>query len=80
MVFSAKCQTPIYFKANGVCACGFFLEFGLSWIKANDRCKALGARLPVVISAQENQDIARVAVSTLLSLNWCYCFISLQSR
>ena len=38
-------------------ACGFFIDNGPTWIKAQEACIALGGRLPVVTTPEENQDI-----------------------
>ena len=46
-----------------MCACGVFLQKGLDWRKAADKCYAQGARLPEVMSAKENADILSVKVS-----------------
>jgi hypothetical protein len=45
-----------------MCACGFFLENGLGWRQAADKCKAQGARLPEIMSAKEHADILSVKV------------------
>jgi hypothetical protein len=44
--FVGQCTTPVYKKSNGQCACGFFLDTGLTWQQARDECHAQGARLP----------------------------------
>ena len=62
---TAACATKIYTKADGRQACGFFLGRGWSWTDANARCYQLGARLPVITTAQENQDILDVQVPKL---------------
>ena len=76
---SAKCETPIFAKANGARTCGFFIGNGLTWSKANDMCKSLGAQLPVINSAQENQGIANAAVKRyywpLRGLFWVVYFV-----
>jgi len=45
-----------------MCACGVFLQKGLDWRKAADKCYAQGARLPEVMSAKENADILSIKV------------------
>jgi hypothetical protein len=63
----ANCTTAVYKKDNGTCACGFFLERGLYWRQAADRCYALGARLPEIKSLRENQDIYALMVYYFLA-------------
>jgi hypothetical protein len=53
----------VYKKDNGTCACGFFLERGLYWRQAADRCYALSARLPEIKSVRENTDIYNLMVN-----------------
>jgi hypothetical protein len=50
-------------KSNGSRYCGIFLENGLTWNQANQKCEDLGARLPVITTPEENQDILNSAVS-----------------
>jgi hypothetical protein len=57
-----RCTTATYTKSDGKCFCAFFLERGLTWKQAADRCSSLGARLPEIRSAQENLDIFRLKV------------------
>jgi hypothetical protein len=52
----------VYTKSNGDCYCGFFLERGLTWWQAFNKCFSLGARLPEIKSAQENADIFKLKV------------------
>jgi len=63
-------------KSNGRNACAFFFPSGLSWEDANAKCTALGARLPVILSEEENTDIANLAVctSTVRSLTYAVNF------
>ena len=56
------CQTPIYIKSDLQQACGFFLPKGLTWDNANAKCTALFARLPVIKTAAENDDITNLMV------------------
>ena len=58
----APCTTKVYYKSDGQAACGFFLEKGLSWNTAVKSCSAKAARLPVVTTMQENQDIFQLIV------------------
>ena len=53
----------MYVKADGMCACGFYLENELSWRQAADKCYALGARLPEIYSEKENSDILNLKVN-----------------
>jgi hypothetical protein len=62
--FLAICTTAVYKKDNGSCACGFYLQRGLYWRQAADRCYALGARLPEVTSARENEDLYSLMVNS----------------
>jgi hypothetical protein len=55
----------VYYKSDGQPACGFFLQKGLDWDEAMKQCNAMGARLPVITSLQENQDIFQLIVSTV---------------
>lgn len=61
-ILPTKCDTQTYKKANGANACGLFVGNGLTWFTANDICKSLGARLPVISTAQENLEISTIAV------------------
>ena len=71
------CGKLTFIKYNGKTFCGFFLQPGLTWQEANERCDLLGGRLPVVSSVKENTDIfhsvvgpeAEVCFSSLLSLS-----------
>jgi hypothetical protein len=67
-LFPGKCTTRTFKKSDGKCACGFFLEKGLSWRQASDQCRTLGARLPEIKSAQENNDILSVKVCTRIQI------------
>ena len=58
----AQCKTKTVRKSDGSCACGFMLEFGLTWRKAADKCKSLGARLPEIRNEQENNDVSSLTV------------------
>jgi hypothetical protein len=42
------CTTDSYTKSDGLCACGFFLEIGLTFQIAADTCHSYGARLPEI--------------------------------
>ena len=59
------CGTAVYKKLDGSCACAFSLGAGLGWSQAIDRCKALGARLPEIHTAAENNDINNFRVNFL---------------
>ena len=63
MNISGICTTPTYFKSDGECACGFFIDQELTWIEAVRECQAYGARLPKITSAKENADIFSLNVS-----------------
>ena len=56
------CTTETYVKSNGSCACGTYLELGLTWRQAADQCYALGGRLPEIHSEGENVDIINFVV------------------
>jgi hypothetical protein len=64
----------MYQKSDGTCACGFFLENGLSWEQAVNQCHALGARLPEIYSAEDNKQIFNLKVNL-----YQYCFESLRN-
>ena len=66
--FEGLCTTETYVKSNGSCACGFFLENGLTWNEALDRCSTLGAHLPEIRSPQENEDIFKLKVNPVPDL------------
>ncbi len=51
------------------CACGFFLKDEMTWDQASNQCHALGARLPEIKTAAENQQILEVMV-ILDQLQW----------
>jgi len=55
----------MYQKSDGHCACGFFLETGLTFQTAADTCNSLGARLPEINSTKENNDIISLMVSKI---------------
>jgi hypothetical protein len=57
------CTTPTYFKSDGRCACGFFIEQELTWIEAVRDCQARDARLPKIMSEKDNSDIFSLNVS-----------------
>ena len=59
------CTSDTYKKADGSCACGFFLENGLKYKQATEECKSLGGRLPEIKTDQENKNILNVKVSFL---------------
>ena len=63
--YSAQCTTQVYRKANRSCACAFVLSTQYNWKDAFDHCKALGARLPEVMTASENLDISNLKVCSL---------------
>ena len=44
-------------KSDGQCACGFYLDDGLTWEQARDQCNAHGGRLPEIYSDAENEAI-----------------------
>ena len=58
------CTTPVYQKSDGTCSCGLILPDKYNWDNANAKCKAIGARLPEVITASENTDIFNLKVCT----------------
>ncbi len=55
-------------KSDGSCACGFYLEKGLSWRAAADRCYAQGARLPEIYSAADNDAILKIRVMQIVKV------------
>ena len=60
-----QCTTDVYRKSDGSCACGLLLESDLTWIEAFDACISIGARLPEVMSEEDNQDIYNLTVFIL---------------
>jgi hypothetical protein len=60
--YTGQCTTKSYVKADGSCACGFYLERGLTYKQASDKCKSLGASIPEIKNAQENADIFSIKV------------------
>jgi hypothetical protein len=52
----------VYKKSDGTCACAFFLERGLSWPQAAEKCRSFGARLPEIYSAEDNAQIFSLKV------------------
>ena len=60
------CTSEVYQKSDGSCACGFFLEVGLTWSQAVDQCKAFGARLPEIHTPAENADIYNIKVNNFV--------------
>jgi hypothetical protein len=65
-ILTVQCKFSLV-KSNGRRYCGIFLENGLTWYQANEKCKALGAHLPIITTPDENQDILNMAVSNLVS-------------
>ncbi len=63
--FIDQCTTDVYKKSDGTCACGFYLEKGLTWTQAKDRCFAQGARLPEIYNADDNDAILKLKVIEL---------------
>jgi hypothetical protein len=63
-VLAPACTTVTYYKQDGSSACGFFLAQGLTWAQANASCSAAGARLPVIVSDQENRDLFNILVQS----------------
>ena len=59
----ALCNVTLI-KSNGKKYCGIFLNNGLTWNQADEKCKALGARLPIITTDKENMDILNSAVSS----------------
>ena len=66
IIFQAQCTTEVYKKSDGSCACGFYLDRGLTWREAADACHALGASLPEIFSADDNEAILKLRVTILL--------------
>jgi len=62
-----QCNTKTYTKANGDPACGILLNKYMDWPTAVGECKARGARLPVINSLKENQDIVQLLVRISLT-------------
>ena len=54
---SGLCSTTEVRKANGDCACGFYIWSVLSCKNAFDACGANGGRLAEIYSSQENDDV-----------------------
>jgi hypothetical protein len=65
-LFLANCTTEIYAKADGKCACAFYLDRGLTWRQAADECYTHGARLPEIYSIEENKSIFNLKASYLI--------------
>ena len=51
------CNTTIYSKSNGALACGYDVPSGLNWNQTVTECAKVGARLPEIADARENNDI-----------------------
>ncbi len=63
MIFCPGIDCDIqYTKSDGSYSCGFFLKGSMSWNKADDECKKHGAKLPIIKSDRENQNILSVKV------------------
>jgi hypothetical protein len=56
------CTTATYQKSDGHCACGFYLEVGLTFQTASASCQSYGARVPEINSTKENNDIITLMV------------------
>ena len=42
------CETQLVTKSDGKIVCGVYLETGLTWGKARQRCLDIGGRLPEI--------------------------------
>jgi hypothetical protein len=65
----------ILVKSDGKRYCGIILDDGLTWEQANEKCINLGARLPIITTARENEDILNLAVilSCLIHGKYYFC-------
>jgi hypothetical protein len=50
---------------DGQCACGFFTDRYVTWMEGVEICRASGARLPEIMSEEENAVIYHFAVSKI---------------
>ena len=60
-ILSAGCK--IYTKSDGTCACSFLIDQRMNWTSAVETCESVGARLPEILSAEDNADIFELMVS-----------------
>lgn len=49
---TGSCDTTIYINSDGTSVCGIYLERGLTWTKARNKCIAKGGKLPEIKSAE----------------------------
>ncbi len=61
------CSTPTYLKKDGFSACGIFLGGLYNFTEAEEKCQNLGAKLPDILSEEENEIISKYRVS-----EWIY--------
>lgn len=64
---------------SDICACGFFLERGLTWQKARDGCRKQNGRLPEINNDQENAAIYQFFASSFIYLFTLKYYISFKS-
>jgi len=57
----ASCKK--YTKSDGKCACSFYIEKRTKWKSAILKCQSYGARLPEIMSAEDNEAILSSMVS-----------------
>ncbi len=79
-MFLAQCTTETFAKADGRCACAFYLDRGLTWQQAAEQCYTRGARLPEIYSIEENTSIFNLTVSHELRIFEITMFNSLFSK
>ena len=60
--FLALCTTAKYTKDNDEIACGVLLNKTIDWLTAATECRSLGARLPIIKSSRENEDLSDLFV------------------
>jgi hypothetical protein len=58
-----------YTKSDGSLACGFFINGNFNWHQAAEECEEHGAKLPVINSDSDNQNILRVKVSSIIKID-----------
>jgi hypothetical protein len=66
------CSTTTYSKSNGAIACGYDIQSGLNWYQAANECTKIGARLPEIADARENNEIyIRMVISLPYNSSKC---------
>ena len=62
-----NCETTTMTKSDGSNVCGIYLSKGLTWQQAQDQCSQVGARLPEILTSNDNTNFMLWKVNYLIS-------------